>query len=600
MSASIIGGDFATATAPPDNTSFPSDNFNRITQLIARCSKFLWLYVALLYLISFNGQWRIGLDSANYRGLAHGLATGRGYSFGEWAPRNVYPGFPLLLAGLEKLFGSTAVAPCLAMLGMSVLTLLITYRLMRLHYPRWVAVTVTFGLATNSWYLQQTSELMTDVPFLLGVVAALYGWDLLRLRQGSRIRSIAILLIGLTIAATTRPTSLILVGAWGAACAWGILTERGPARRFYATALVIMLGVWIAFVALDPRSRGFHPLSGGGYEREAAEIITAGAPTSRLEQVLYVLNDQLPSGFFGEQLSLFSIKAHGRKYSPTSILGSIVLLASVGLLLRRHLAWALLAWLTFIATILYAAEPRYYLMVMPILLLAWLKLLMTIAQRVPQRWGELFLGIGLAIVVGNNFSRSINFVKEQRSRPFLEHYKSGKWLPAYRMAMLIRERLPEGAAVLGPSGSVMSYLSDHHVYSQREIVPTRGHVLEFPRLLYDKHIAYAVFPSSLYKDKEPAIRRLMERGIMRAGRSRVAETNGWRLHRLYVHVPAGDWTKIAKGAGIQYLDRPTTRPAKRPPRPPPTTRRAPTTSTRPARPPATRNVRPRPATTQTR
>jgi hypothetical protein len=92
---------------------------------------------------------------------------------------------------------------------------------------------------------------------------------------------------------------------------------------------------------------------------------------------------------------------------------------------RRHLAWALLAWLTFIATVIYAAEPRYYLMVMPILLMAWLMLLIAIARRLPPRWGEVVLGLGLLIVVANNLSRSINFVREQRSTPFLEHYKSG-------------------------------------------------------------------------------------------------------------------------------------------------------------------------------
>src|SRR3954470_17973127 len=222
------GPDYAAPSTPEPfhrqfDDSFPGDDVNRLTQFVARSSKFLWLYVALLYLVSFNGQWRIGLDSANYRGLANSLASGRGYAFGEWAPHNVYPGFPVLLASLQKLFGTGALAPCLAMLGMSVLTLLVTYRLVRLHFPKWVAVTVTFGLATNSWYLQQTSELMTDVPFLLGVVTALYGWDLLRLREGPRGRSIAILAVGLTIAATTRPTFLILVAAWGVACTWGLM-----------------------------------------------------------------------------------------------------------------------------------------------------------------------------------------------------------------------------------------------------------------------------------------------------------------------------------------------------------------------------------------
>jgi 4-amino-4-deoxy-L-arabinose transferase-like glycosyltransferase len=250
MSASSVGGELtATPSLVPIDPAVPPDDFNRITRLIARASKLLWIYLALLYLISFNGQWRIGLDSANYRGLGHSLATGRGYSFGDWAPHNVYPGFPLLLAALEKLFGSSAIAPCIAMLAVSILTIVLTYRLIRLHYPKWIAVTVSFGLATNSWYLQQTSELMTDVPFLLGVVAALYGWDLLRLGKGSRIRSMAILVVGLAIAATTRPTFLILVGAWGAACAWGLIRGTREQRRMYAIALGTM------FLSLDRVSR---------------------------------------------------------------------------------------------------------------------------------------------------------------------------------------------------------------------------------------------------------------------------------------------------------------------------------------------------------
>jgi hypothetical protein len=57
--------------------------------LIERMSTWLFVGVALLYLISFNGQWRIGLDSANYRGLADSIVSGRGYVFGEWAGKNI-------------------------------------------------------------------------------------------------------------------------------------------------------------------------------------------------------------------------------------------------------------------------------------------------------------------------------------------------------------------------------------------------------------------------------------------------------------------------------------------------------------------------------
>jgi hypothetical protein len=40
--------------------------------------------------------------------LGHSLATGQGYTFGEFGSKQVYPGLPLLLAWLEKVFGLAA------------------------------------------------------------------------------------------------------------------------------------------------------------------------------------------------------------------------------------------------------------------------------------------------------------------------------------------------------------------------------------------------------------------------------------------------------------------------------------------------------------
>lgn len=530
---------------------------NAITELIERHATALFVVIGLLYLVCFNGQWRIGLDSANYRGLADGLASGRGYTFGEWAPRNVYPGYPLLLAGLQKAFGKSAVAPCVAMLVMSALTLVITYRLIRLHYPKWIAVTVTCGVATNSWFLQQSSELMTDVPFLLGVVTALYGWELLKrdvtVERRWRVGPIVLLLLGLGFAAVMRPTFYILVAAWGVTCAWGIL--HGPHRKFYATALGAMLVVWIAFAAVDPRSRGFHPLA-GGYEREAIAMLRGIATRSNDIDALdakkgpgvrafEVLHDQFPAGFFGEQLSILPVRIHGKKVSWTSILGSLVVIGAAGLLIRRHMLWTMLAWGTVAVTVIVSAEPRYYVMVVPVLSLAWLTLLVAIAKRVGPRAGVAVLGVGMALVTLNNISASVAFVKEQRARNFLETYKNGKWLSTVRMAGIIQRSVSPYQTVLGPSGSVLSYLSGRHVWTQREILPRRGGVPDFPRFVRDKRIQYAIFPASLYQAKEPAIARMMERGVMTPTRW-VGEVRGIRLMEMKVNVPPGDWLKLKK------------------------------------------------------
>src|SRR5690242_5638871 len=78
---------------------------NRISDAIARHRKLLFILIGVLYVLGFNGKWRLGLDSANYRGLALNIAHGNGYTFGDWAPRQVYPGLPYVFAGIEKVFG---------------------------------------------------------------------------------------------------------------------------------------------------------------------------------------------------------------------------------------------------------------------------------------------------------------------------------------------------------------------------------------------------------------------------------------------------------------------------------------------------------------
>ncbi|CAN5637189.1 hypothetical protein BH09PLA1_BH09PLA1_17770 [soil metagenome] len=565
----------------------PSLPTNRLTTLIERLAAPLFIFVAIAYLVSFNGKWRIGLDSANYRGLADSIASGRGYVFGDWAGQNIYPGFPLLLAGLQKLFGAGTLAPCIVMLIFSALTMLVTYRLIRLHYPKWIAVTITFGVAVNSWFLQQTSELMTDVPFLLGVVTSLYGWDLLRATRensGRPIRAIALLICGLLLSASMRPTFLILVAAWGAVCGIGIFFGSRRSRGFYAICLAVMLAVWATMVALDPRSKGFHPLS-GGYEREAIDLLSEDS--SWFPNLIHVLNKQLPAGFFGEQLSLGSIRVEGVKYSPSSIVGSIILIGSIGLIARRHLLWAIFAWLMIATTVVYSDEPRYYLMILPILLLAWLTALMRIGQALPQQWGEMLLGAGLAVVTVNNMTASMHFVKEQRSTNFLETYRDGKWLPAIHMAKILQEKIPVGRSVLGPSGSVLSYLSGRHVMTQRELLPRRGHVAEFPAIIHDRQISYAIFPATLYRDKEPALARLMERGVLRV-KKRIGDASGMRLYQLRVVVPESDWQRLPKlsSAEVEKIPPPRvekkSKPVKKKPAPPPRKKRKATTTSRPA------------------
>src|SRR5688572_28217251 len=171
-----------TLAAPP--LAPLSTLINKPTNDFVRQRAIWFGIVALLFLLAFNGEWRVGRDSAIYRGLAHHLATGRGYTFGIFGSKTVYPGYPLLLAGIEKVFGRGALVPLIVTLALTAASMVMTYRLIALRYPQWMAVGVVVLLGFNSWFLELSAELLTDVPFFLGVVLALYGWERLRLGRG--------------------------------------------------------------------------------------------------------------------------------------------------------------------------------------------------------------------------------------------------------------------------------------------------------------------------------------------------------------------------------------------------------------------------------
>lgn len=556
---------------------------NRVTDAIARFRLAFFIGIGVLYVLGFNGRWRVGQDSAIYRGLALSLAHGEGYQFGEWAPKQIYPGFPYLLAAVERMLGPAHPTPSLAeqqrLLGPSpattasvmialvsaVLALIVTYRLIRLNYETWVATTITCGVATNAIFLQHAHELLTDVPFLLGVVTALYGWELLKRAQGGSAHVVATLLavVGLVIAALLRPTFWILAIAWAAVCVWGLI--RGP-RRFHAICLVVLLGIWGTTLAMNPR----------GYESEAMQLLPQAA--SNFGGKLYdILRNQLPAAVFGEQLA------------PFSVLGSLLALGSTLLLLRRHTLWVLMVFGTFCVTMILSAEPRYYLMVIPVLLLGWLMMTLRLCRKVPSFWGEVILVASLCIITLNNLSASVGFFIEQRRGDFMTHYKKGEYVPLLEICEHIRRHAKPGDDVLGPTGAIMSVFSGVHVWSQREALPN-GEGPHVPEQIARREFDLVVFPATVYRSKEPIIARLMDRRIILPLKLVARGSKGMYLATAKVTIPTTDWRRLPRGWRPDP-DLSTTKPVKKKPATKPAVRRRPAT-----RPAATRPAATRPAT----
>src|SRR5580658_4429032 len=76
-------------------------------ELLEFLDRWRWLFFAGIvaaYLLAFNGQWLVEPDGGLYLNLARNLALGRGYTYGGIRHDTVYPGFPVALAGLYRIF----------------------------------------------------------------------------------------------------------------------------------------------------------------------------------------------------------------------------------------------------------------------------------------------------------------------------------------------------------------------------------------------------------------------------------------------------------------------------------------------------------------
>ncbi len=511
--------------------------YSPVQALIVRHRYLLFAIVAIFFLISFNGQWRVGRDSALYRGLGHSIATGQGYTFNGERHDLALPGYPVMLAGMERLFGSNVFHPVpqlVVMVLMAAATLALVYRLLLTRFAPWVAVAATVALGLNWKFLQQANELMTDIPFLLASAAALYGFEKLCAAQttAGRLRSLAWILPGLAAAAALRPTFYALAGAWAFACLWGLLFARKKSPYLWAGGvLVVMVLIWFA---LDPRTRGMNPMA-GGYEQTISEKlarIRAAAvdnddqdePATEVESPqMKMLRHHLPEAIFGIELWYFSI--------PVSLFA----IAYGVMTARRQPLWGVLVLLSALMFALFGSQPRYFLMILPILFAGWMVHVAYLARWIPTRWrlrdAWYLLAVGFIIVP--SVVKSVRFAMEQhgldlardKKRPdladnrianflpivrssFRDIYRDGKFEPIIALSQTIAREVPDGERTIGPEPRIMTYLSGKPVFSLSDRLERHRNMTRTEAITAD-HITWAVLPAGLYGKTDPAAQNLL-------------------------------------------------------------------------------------------
>jgi hypothetical protein len=482
--------------------------------------RFAWFaLVAFLLIASFNGRWQVGPDSAAYRQLGHNLATTGRYFFREDVPGldayhnqqgTRYPGLPLLIALLERQFGRGDLAPVLMMQFLSALTLVVIYQLMLLQLERWLAVCVVVGVGSNPRFLQYANEILSDVPFLLGAMLVLWGHQLL-VRSDPRRRPAlmlaagsAIVLIGMLWAAAMRPTFWLLAAAVAAAAVWGIVrgraeilswpptpsatataAARAVRRGSAATIVASVLAGALFMVSIDIRLKSTGAggaAKSGGYEARMADKflhfrqkILARLPINVGE----LLENAIPTAVLGYRCGPGFMTFGEHRIGWASVFSVAIIFSGIALA-RRNALWGLWV-LIAVAGLATGPIPRYFLMILPLLLAGWGLLVCGVARgfrsTAAAEWTK---RIGLGFVLFSNVITSILFILVQhgytigvderhrwqgfRHVGFLNTYEYGKWSGVYDLADLVRRGCGPNDKIIGPEATVLTYLSDRQVY----------------------------------------------------------------------------------------------------------------------------------------
>ncbi|HEX4124393.1 MAG TPA: hypothetical protein VHY37_06675 [Tepidisphaeraceae bacterium] len=436
-----------------------------------------WLLFASLVpllIFGFNGQWRLEPDSALYIAIGRNLAAGRGYTYHAMPQTLAFPGLPLLLAGLFTIFHTESLVPALVlmpMVGIGVLAL--TYRLFLLHGDRPTAVMVTFGLGLTRLFYRYCFEILTDLPFLLGVMAFLVGYEAIfapkRPDAAARGRWYDWLLLigGLGVAVVMRPTMWALLLAVIGAVAWNIIHGKVRGKDIgICTGIVAAAGV--IFYIFDPREHGMSNLMGGYEENFFHEKLThLGALTWHL---LYNIANVFS---YSASQTMFGTPLAPKLWGPDELVGIVLVGLSIWLFRRRAL-WGMWVVLSY-AMMLVVIRPldRYFLAVLPLLIYAWWNFLVWLNGRFTPKVGNaLFLGLFL-LGGATNIGRIGAFVVEQHRTPFLSYYHEGEFDSIYKVCDLLNRRTQPGDWVMSAPrlGRILTVLSGRYAVDLPEHLP---------------------------------------------------------------------------------------------------------------------------------
>jgi hypothetical protein len=453
--------------------------------------------LVLLYAVSFTGRWRVAPDSALSMSLGRSLARGEGFTYHGRPHDWVEPGLPYVVAASFRLFGEDNYLPLTVfVLLCGVLALALTYWTIKLYAGRPTAVLITALLAVCETFYRYCFQIVTDMPFLVGLFAVLLGYERLvgttAAGSGRRMSgwwAWCLLVVGTLVMCVFRPTVITFVGALGVATAWHVI--RGPNRVRHALIGLAVLASFIAFRAADPRRKSV----GESVHREATlkSLLTErrGFALHRMftRHIPEMLSEHTPEAVLGVELG-----------TGLDQVFSVVVIALGVVLVRRRVLWGAWVAATVAQMAFWLPRERYFLPVLPLLLLALWHAALWLERRLkgPAGAGG-FVGILLLLSAPNLLQDGV-FIAEQRWRGITKtDLRDPTGAPYLEMGRLISANLAPQDVVVAEAARVLTYFSERTVVEPplaRRVPPTPRELEQALAELRAAPRLFAVIPDS--------------------------------------------------------------------------------------------------------
>ncbi len=412
----------------------------------------------MIYLIGFNGQWRIGPDSAIHITLARSLAEGQGFSHPTGLENTVTPGLAYLTAATFRLFGVDqffAINALMLLCAAAVLTL--TYWVVKLRFDRPTAVLTVGLLGINETFYRYGYQALTDMPFLLGLMLLLLGYELLHRKDSRPWIGIGLVLLSIGLMAVFRSVvvTVLVAGVLVAICR----AAMEPRGKLYAIGAAVTIGALLVI-------RWFT----GGVGRDEDRVVGQFTDTPIADTFRRVFVDNGPA-LLTENLpeAVFAIDLGTAVSLP---IGVALVVIGVALFRIRPL-WGLLVgvfvaqWLVFITT------ERYVLILLPLLALAWWRVGLWAESKLKPSVTRYVLAALLALWFGPNLVRIGTFIVEQRSRPFLTTYDDGRYAALQAVAEELARLAEPGDVLIANHAPQLTYDTRLPVFGPTSL-PTFG------------------------------------------------------------------------------------------------------------------------------